>query len=46
MDFAEGAMTKEKRKMENEMVERELSSLFEITFRLEDELNALVRRED
>jgi hypothetical protein len=39
-------MKQEDSKMENEIVEQELSSLLEMTLRLEDELNALVRMED
>ena len=34
-------MTKQKEKMETELVEKELSELLEMTLHLEDELNAL-----
>lgn len=36
-------MNLEKRKMEKEIVEKELSSLLEITFRLEDEVNSFLQ---
>lgn len=32
----------EKQKMEQEFVERELGTLYELTFRLEDELNSII----
>ncbi|MFZ1970603.1 MAG: hypothetical protein WAU65_00255 [Candidatus Nanoarchaeia archaeon] len=37
-------MNLEKHKMEKEMVEEELSSLLEITFRLEDEVNSFLQK--
>jgi hypothetical protein len=37
-------MNSENKKMEQEMVEKELSSLLEITFRLEDEVNSFLQK--
>jgi hypothetical protein len=35
-------MTQEKNKMEQRLVEKELSQLIEVTLRLEDELNSII----
>lgn len=39
-------MNSEKHKMEQEVVEEELSSLLEITFRLEDVVNSFIQKSD
>ncbi len=39
-------MASKKSEMEQELVEKELSSLLEMTFRMEDEVNSFARTEE